>query len=129
MNTVFLTPEQAAEMLNLSTYTIRAYARHGIIPANKVGRAWRFSRDDLVEWVQAKRQSPSPPASSFVARDCATGVAITSPDSPSQMNERQEAIETLRSIRARAHKGNVSALLRESRRELLARGDADSDRE
>ncbi len=52
MDDVFLTPKQAAAMLNLSAYTIRAYARQGIIPAQKVGRGWRFSQNDLLEWLR-----------------------------------------------------------------------------
>ncbi len=135
MNEVFLNTEQAAEMLNLSAYTIRAYARQGIIPAHKVGRTWRFSRTDLDEWVLAQRQ-PSSPADGLVARDRPASAApdtlpyaverrMTATD---HVNVRREAIETLLAIRARARKGNVSTLLQESRRELLARGNADSDR-
>lgn len=44
---VFLTPEQAAEILSISTATVRAYARSGIIPARKIGKHWRFLETEL----------------------------------------------------------------------------------
>lgn len=47
-----LTTEQAAELLGLSPFTIREYARTGKIPAKKVGKAWRFSRDALIRWLE-----------------------------------------------------------------------------
>lgn len=133
VNEVFLTPEQAAEMLNLSAYTIRAYARQGVIPVHKIGRTWRFSRSDLEEWVLANRQSPSH-EDVLVARDRLSSVA-TSPLSDSTdggraaglVDERCEALRTLLDIRARARKGNLSAVLQESRRELLEKGSAGRD--
>ncbi len=98
MDDVFLTPKQAAAMLNLSAYTIRAYARQGIIPAQKVGRGWRFSHNDLMEWLRLGQGH--------------------------QTQEQDEATETLRAIRHRAEKGNVDALVRDSRTELLRRNSA-----
>jgi excisionase family DNA binding protein len=129
VNEVFLDPEQAAKMLNLSAYTVRAYARQGLIPAHKIGRAWRFSRSDLEEWVLASGGRPSPSGYS-VARDRASltatdlSLSVTAGTAGYQ-DARREAVETLRAIRARARKGSVSALLKESRTELLARGDRD----
>jgi len=133
MDEVFLDPEQAAKMLNLSAYTIRAYARKGLIPAHKIGRTWRFSRADLEDWVLSHGQQPSS-QHVLVARDRATSIAdvldyrpaseATAPDST---DERQAAIATLRAIRARTRRGSVSSLVQESRRELLARGGADHD--
>lgn len=43
---------QAAKLLGLSPYTVREFARDGKIPAKKVGRAWRFSRDALIRWLE-----------------------------------------------------------------------------
>ena len=134
VNEVFLDPEQAAKMLNLSAYTVRAYARQGLIPAHKIGRTWRFSRSDLEEWVLAKRQQPSP-AYGFVAKDrsaAATADALTyaadhQAVAPNSTDARQAAVDTLRAIRARARRSSVSTLVQESRRELLARGSADHD--
>jgi excisionase family DNA binding protein len=39
-----LNAEEAAQLLEVSVWTIRAAASGGELPAHKVGRAWRFSR-------------------------------------------------------------------------------------
>ena len=46
-----LTAEEAADLLRVSSKTILALAREGAIPGEKVGRAWRFLRSDLLEYV------------------------------------------------------------------------------
>lgn len=124
MDETFLTPEQAAEMLNLSAYTIREYARKGVMPAHKIGRTWRFSRADLEAWVLANGQGPAP-EDVPVARD--SPCPLTPRTLPDTAIERSLAVQTLLEIRARARKGSVSRILQESRRELLARGRLDRD--
>jgi excisionase family DNA binding protein len=47
-----LNVDQAAEFLGFSAYTVREKARTGEIPGRKVGREWRFSRDQLLEWLR-----------------------------------------------------------------------------
>jgi excisionase family DNA binding protein len=47
-----LNVDQAAEFLGFSAYTVREKARSGEIPGRKVGREWRFSRDQLLEWLR-----------------------------------------------------------------------------
>lgn len=47
-----LTPEQAAELLQVSVFHVRELARQGTIPARKIGRVWRFSRRQLIEWLE-----------------------------------------------------------------------------
>jgi PTS system nitrogen regulatory IIA component len=49
-----LTIREVAKMLKLSTFTIREYAKKGIIPARKVGQQWRFQKDDVVEWFNSQ---------------------------------------------------------------------------
>lgn len=44
-----LTAEEAAALLKVSTKTLLRLARSGDLPGQKVGRAWRFVRGDLVE--------------------------------------------------------------------------------
>jgi excisionase family DNA binding protein len=126
-------PFQAAEMLNLSAYTIRAYARQGIIPAHKIGRTWRFSKADLDDWVLSDGRSPSLERRDVViARDRASS-AMFSPipaatsgyGEADAVNERSRAIRTLRDIRARTRKGSATALIRDSRKELQDRGHID----
>jgi excisionase family DNA binding protein len=47
-----LNAEEAAEFLGFNPYTIREKARLGEIPGRKIGREWRFSRRQLLEWVE-----------------------------------------------------------------------------
>lgn len=47
-----LNTEEAAELLGLSPYTIREFAREGRIPGRKIGKEWRFSREALIRWVE-----------------------------------------------------------------------------
>ncbi len=47
-----LTPREVALMLNISEYTVRDYARRGIIPARKIGKMWRFAETDVAEWLK-----------------------------------------------------------------------------
>lgn len=142
MSETFLTPEQAAKLLNLSAYTVRAYARRGIIPAHKVGRTWRFSKADLEEWVLTDgRYPPSTRAGPSLVRDgssparlpstqacseeCSTAPAAggyEAYDLAATTDRRSRAIRALQDIRARAKTGSIQTILRESRRDLLNRG-------
>ena len=49
-----LNTEEAAEFLGFSAFTIREYAKKGIIPAKKVGKEWRFYVPELVSWLIGK---------------------------------------------------------------------------
>jgi excisionase family DNA binding protein len=51
-----LTADEAADLLRVSTKTVLALARAGSLPGTKVGRAWRFLRTDLVDYVHSPRQ-------------------------------------------------------------------------
>jgi excisionase family DNA binding protein len=47
-----LTAEEAAEFLHFNPVTIRLKARSGKIPGRKIGKEWRFSRRQLLEWLE-----------------------------------------------------------------------------
>ena len=47
-----LDPKQAAEVLKISRGTLLKLANEGKIPAKKIGRQWRFSRQALLEWLK-----------------------------------------------------------------------------
>ena len=49
-----LNSEEAAEFLGLTAFTIREYAKKGMIPAKKIGKQWRFYKPDLVAWLREK---------------------------------------------------------------------------
>ena len=46
-----LTAEEAARLPRVSTKTILTLARAGVLPGEEVGRAWRFFRVDLLDYV------------------------------------------------------------------------------
>jgi excisionase family DNA binding protein len=55
----WMTVEQAAEWLQVSTKTIRRYIEGGSLPAvNLGGRAIRIRRPDLEEWLETRRIEP-----------------------------------------------------------------------
>lgn len=47
-----LTLGEAASYLRLAPITLYRKARRGEIPAAKVGKSWRFHRDQLAEWLK-----------------------------------------------------------------------------
>jgi excisionase family DNA binding protein len=46
-----LTVEQLAQLLQVEEKTVRALAAKGELPARKLGRQWRFSREAVLEWL------------------------------------------------------------------------------
>ena len=47
-----LTPEEAGQLLNIHTETVRLWARQGRIPAMKVGNRWRFDREAILRTLR-----------------------------------------------------------------------------
>ncbi|WP_307784975.1 helix-turn-helix domain-containing protein [Oceanitalea stevensii] len=54
-----LTTEEAAALLRVSTKTVLALARDGSLPGEKVGRAWRFLRSDVLAVVRGSKDTPN----------------------------------------------------------------------
>ncbi len=52
-----LTAEEAAALLRVSTKTVLGLARAGSLPGEKVGRAWRFVRGDVLDFVRGPRDA------------------------------------------------------------------------
>jgi excisionase family DNA binding protein len=46
-----LTSEEAATLLKVSNKTVLKLARDGDLPGQKIGRAWRFCRSELLAHV------------------------------------------------------------------------------
>ncbi len=59
-----LTADEAAEFLRVSTKTILSLARDGSLPGEKVGRAWRFVRADLLDYVRGQNRDQRKAAAS-----------------------------------------------------------------
>ncbi|RKY95828.1 MAG: hypothetical protein DRQ06_02845 [Candidatus Hydrothermota bacterium] len=53
----WLTLDQIAEYLQMSTSSIYKMAQKGKIPAYKVGRQWRFRKEEIDAWIK-KQKSP-----------------------------------------------------------------------
>jgi excisionase family DNA binding protein len=49
-----LTRKEAAELLGLHPNVLVKYVRTRGLPAQKLGRDWRFSRRDLLEWMRTQ---------------------------------------------------------------------------
>jgi predicted ribosomally synthesized peptide with nif11-like leader len=46
-----LNSEEAADLLGVKPFTIRTYAKQGVIPGKKLGNEWRFVKKDLLAWL------------------------------------------------------------------------------
>ena len=51
--------EGVAALLDLKPYTVKEYARRGILPGRKLGRNWRFLRPELEDAIQRLPKPPS----------------------------------------------------------------------
>lgn len=54
-----LTAGEAAHLLRVSTKTVLTLVGRGDLPGQKVGRAWRFLRSDLVTHLHGDSQLPA----------------------------------------------------------------------
>lgn len=46
-----MTPEEVAEYLNCSAYTIREMSRRGEIPHYRIGKLYRYRKSVLEKWI------------------------------------------------------------------------------
>ena len=51
MNNEVLTVQEVADYLRIDIRTVYRLAKRGDIPCRKIGRQWRFNRDDIRELV------------------------------------------------------------------------------
>ena len=49
-----MTPSEVASLLKIHLKTVYKLAEKGVIPGNRIGRSWRFSRSDVLELVTTK---------------------------------------------------------------------------
>jgi excisionase family DNA binding protein len=49
-----MTPSEVASLLKIHLKTVYKLAERGVIPGNRIGRSWRFSRNDVLELVSSK---------------------------------------------------------------------------
>ncbi len=81
MSNEVMTIEETASFLRVSKNTVYEYVRCGVIPARKIGRAWRLSRIALEEWLsEGEEDEVTPELAAFIAeaeKDAAEGRTIT----------------------------------------------------
>lgn len=51
-NDVYLTVEEMAKWLRVHPATIQRAAKIGQIPGRKIGRAWRFHKGEILEYIK-----------------------------------------------------------------------------
>jgi excisionase family DNA binding protein len=54
-----MTPSEVADLLKIHLKTVYKLAEKGVIPGNRIGRSWRFSRSDVMELVSSRSMSLS----------------------------------------------------------------------
>ena len=55
-----LTTKELSQYLKLHEITICKYAAEGIIPAFRIGKAWRFDKDVIDNWIYANQTGRRP---------------------------------------------------------------------
>jgi excisionase family DNA binding protein len=50
-----LTPDEAADVLQMTRRWVVEAAARGDLPGLKLGKTWRFDRRDLDDWINAQR--------------------------------------------------------------------------
>jgi PTS system nitrogen regulatory IIA component len=50
-----LTIDDVAEFLQVNPMTIYAWVRDGKIPAFKIGKVWRFKKEEIEKWLKGKK--------------------------------------------------------------------------
>ncbi|MCH8055438.1 MAG: helix-turn-helix domain-containing protein [Deltaproteobacteria bacterium] len=54
-----MTPTEVGELLKIHVKTVYKLAEKGIIPGNRIGRSWRFSKSDILDQVSDKQRGRS----------------------------------------------------------------------
>jgi excisionase family DNA binding protein len=57
-----LTVEEVAEWLSVATRKVMDLARDKELPGFKVGKEWRFSRDEVSSYLETQRNKPQQPS-------------------------------------------------------------------
>jgi predicted DNA-binding transcriptional regulator AlpA len=55
-----LTAKDLEQLLRIDVKTIYGYVQRGLIPYVKIQSNVRFVKDDIVDWIEARRSSTSP---------------------------------------------------------------------
>lgn len=55
MKITFLTTEAVAEIFHVSPYTVLRWVREGKLGATKIGKSYRFTEANILEFVRRRR--------------------------------------------------------------------------
>lgn len=69
---MILTVQEVAAYLRLHAVTVYRMAQNGELPAFRVGRRWRFKRDQIEQWL-TDRHNDAAPAPRGIVREPQTG--------------------------------------------------------
>lgn len=61
MSDRLMTVEQMAKYLQVDQYTIYVWARKGRMPAFKIGRFWRFRKEEIDKWLEGRKNQGERP--------------------------------------------------------------------
>ena len=53
-----MTTKEVAAYLKLHEITVCKYAAEGLIPGRRIGRVWRFDKDDIDKWIGGSYSKP-----------------------------------------------------------------------
>src|ERR1700675_3250494 len=72
-----LSVEEAAEFLRLTPPTVRQMASRAVLPGRRIGKLWRFSRQQLIDFIEAgnpclSTNVPAPRTTGVDSRSAAT---------------------------------------------------------
>ena len=56
---VIITPAEVAGILRIHVRTVYKLAEEGVIPGNRIGRSWRFRKEEILDLVSTKRRTES----------------------------------------------------------------------
>lgn len=48
-----LTAAQVAELLSMNVQEVRRLSRSGLMPSRRIGKAYRYFRDEVVSWLNS----------------------------------------------------------------------------
>lgn len=68
-----MTPSEVADLLKIHLKTVYKLAEKGVIPGNRIGRSWRFSRSDVMELVSSRSMNLSAHSNNSSETRSATG--------------------------------------------------------
>lgn len=54
MDNKLMDVDEASQYVGLSQFTVRRLARNGVLPAAKIGRAYRFKREDIDSYIRTQ---------------------------------------------------------------------------